>query len=306
MKTHKCILCGSKNSTLIQKIDISDIQKLYRAKFNYDINKLKPPNFIYYYHCNNCDLEYFLPAFIADAEFYRYFEKYPWYYMKTKPEFAIASKYIKNNDSVLEIGSGEGGFVNYIRSKKYTGLELNDRAVKIAQKNHINIKNESLDEHMKNIQKKYDVVCLFQLLEHVDRVGIFLNKTIRLLKKGGYLIISVPSNGSLMGKAVNATLNLPPHHQTRWTDKCLRFVSKRFGLKVTKIYHEPLAGYHSSTYLREKALNLLGINKRIAVEPSILFKIVSLSLQMATYLPSKFISKGKLIGQSVTVIYKKL
>jgi hypothetical protein len=103
MQKNKCPLCGRKRITIIQKIDIKNIAKLYRAHFGYDIERLDPPKFISFNHCDNCDLEYFWPAFVADSGFFSYFEKYPWYYMKKKPEFDVASKYIHKKDSVLEI-----------------------------------------------------------------------------------------------------------------------------------------------------------------------------------------------------------
>lgn len=299
-----CPLCGSKKVTLIQQNNINSIANLYKAHFGYDIKAMHPPKLINFNHCENCDLEYFWPSFVADSDFYSYFEKYNWYYLKEKPEFEIASNYIRKTDLVLEIGSGEGNFAKHIKSKSYTGLELNSEAVVVAKKNGLNVKREDLFNYART-SKKYDVVCMFQLLEHIDNVGIFLKKAISLLKKDGLLIISVPSNESLMGMAVNHTLNLPPHHQTRWSDECLQNIASIFDLKVVRINHETLSDYHRNTYLKEKLLTNLGMNNGRSTDNTFSFKLISTFVQLITLLPSKILNGKNIVGQSVTVVYKK-
>ena len=94
----------------------------------------------------------------------------------------------------------------------------------------------------------YDVVCHFQVLEHVSAPRAFLVDCVRALRPGGRLIITVPSEDSFLSIAEDAWLNMPPHHVTRWTDSALRFALAKLQLEAQEIWHEPVASFHAAWY----------------------------------------------------------
>ena len=51
----------------------------------------------------------------------------------------LISKFIKNNDSILDIGCGQGGFFNILKKKykniNYTGIDFNKKMINLAKKN---------------------------------------------------------------------------------------------------------------------------------------------------------------------------
>ena len=68
-------------------------------------------------------------------------------------------------------------------------------------------------------------------MEHVPAVGQFLRQCLACLRPEGKLIVSVPSHDGFMGSELNSILDLPPHHITQWSDRCMAAVASVFELK---------------------------------------------------------------------------
>jgi 2-polyprenyl-3-methyl-5-hydroxy-6-metoxy-1,4-benzoquinol methylase len=220
--------------------------------------------------------------------------------MEDKWEHEKAKKYIGKDENILEVGCGRGEFVNELnkKGKKAVGIELNESAVRFAQSKGWNVKKEDLEIISKNEKKKYDTVCIFQVLEHVKKPAEFINMCLSCLKKGGQMIISVPNMNSFMGYDKNNLLNMPPHHMTQWYPKTFYKLKKYFPIRLKKIEFEPLARYHKSWYgsvgakvLQEKALIPSILAKPIG---HVISKIISFS----------FIRK-KIQGHSQMVVFEK-
>ena len=98
---------------------------------------------------------------------------------------------------------------------------------------------------------RYDAVCAFQVLEHVAHPRRFLDACVRLLRPGGRLCIAVPNDDGYMGKQrrEKASLNLPPHHLSRWGRRTLMSLEGLFPLKVRRIAFEPLSEHHVPEYI---------------------------------------------------------
>lgn len=91
---------------------------------------------------------------------------------------------------------------------------------------------ESVGAHVERTGPLYDLVCAFEVLEHVARPREFLLDCCRALEPGGRLVVSVPSAQSFYPFVVNELLNLPPHHLTRWTDRALGNLAPLLGVEV--------------------------------------------------------------------------
>lgn|GEM_PF-809271 len=91
----------------------------------------------------------------------------------------VKKHYKKNKGSILDIGCGEGHFLEAMpkQFKKY-GLEISEHAVKILKEKKINAK---IGDFVKEIpfNKKFDIITSFDSLEHSSNV----NKTIELIKE---------------------------------------------------------------------------------------------------------------------------
>lgn len=309
MKTDACPLCNAKDTKLIEVILTKDLIDLYAREYKMDIGYLFKQNDLQYCQCNNCNLKYFFPSVIGDEYFYSNLQKTDLYYMDDKEEYAFASKYITAKDDVLEIGCGKAAFSKKINSKSYTGLELSINAKKLAGQGGVQILNQTIQKHAVLNAHKYDVVCTFQVLEHVDcnELLFFLKAAVDCLKAGGRLIISVPSADSFLSDMVNSTLNLPPHHQTHWPDSTMKEIAKILNLDILGFNHDAIASQNKKEYLYVKLRHLLAFKHGlIELKANILQKI---ALRMLRLVPVKMqffvIDKIRPYGHSITAIYQK-
>jgi 2-polyprenyl-3-methyl-5-hydroxy-6-metoxy-1,4-benzoquinol methylase len=98
--------------------------------------------------------------------------------------------------NVLEIGAGDGSFLVHVRSQcpdvalASQEIDHNTRAARDAIPGLT--QHESLDEARAS-GERYDLICMFHVLEHVFDPGEFLADAAACLAPGGRLIIEVPS-----------------------------------------------------------------------------------------------------------------
>jgi SAM-dependent methyltransferase len=213
-------------------------------------------------HCDRCDLRYFDDGLAGPEEMYRDLETLPWYYMESKPEFDIAVRHLGGAERVLEIGAGAGAFGRLIAGRgAYVGLELNSSAVDHAVASGLDVRRKMLGDHLATEPDGYDAVISFQVMEHVPAVGNFIRECRQALRPGGRIIVSVPSHDGFMGAELNNILDLPPHHITQWSDRCLGAVASQFDLRLVALEHDDIAEYHRANYLRQKYLDRIGLRR---------------------------------------------
>jgi predicted SAM-dependent methyltransferase len=309
MNTTTCPLCKSKDTNLIEIINANDLVGLYVNAYKADFSYLFKQTEIQYCQCNNCDLKYFFPSLIGDENFYNILQKTELYYVDDKEEYEVASKYITETDDVLEIGCGKAAFSKNINCKSYTGLELSTNAKILAAQGGVRILNQTIQEHAISNANKYDAVCTFQVLEHVDcnELFAFLKAAVDCLKADGRLIISVPSADSFLSEMVNSTLNLPPHHQSHWHDKSMKRIAKLFNLDILCFKHDTISFQNKREYLSVKLRRLLAFKHRlIQLKQNLLQKI---ALRILRLIPDRvqffIIDMIKPNGHSITVVYQK-
>ena len=245
----RCPLCRSQCSDTIETIDVKTLERLYHRMLGESIiGEFNEDQAIKFYHCRFCDLKFFDPPVTGSEGFYEKLQKFDWYYLQDKEEYETALRYINNSHRVLEVGCGSGAFFKHITPKSYLGLELSRKAKNTAEGHGVRIANETIETHAASHKRYYDVVCAFQVLEHVADVRSFLSASLECLKSGGLIILSVPSADSFVSLAPNNILNAPPHHVTWWPDKSLKFLASAFNLELIQLEHESLADIHLTWY----------------------------------------------------------
>jgi 2-polyprenyl-3-methyl-5-hydroxy-6-metoxy-1,4-benzoquinol methylase len=306
----KCPLCGGESHRFIERIRYEDIRFVYRNVCKVLIPR-ESAEFIAYLRCNACDLLFFSPAVCGGPELYEQLQKFPWYYLADKAEYHIAKRFVLEKSSVLEVGCGSGKFSAFLpRDSIYDGLEFNEAAINEARECGLRVHRMSIEEFAQTEHSRFDVVCGFQVLEHVECPAKFLEAASRLLKPGGILVLSVPSEDSLMKCEVNNVLNTPPHHVTRWTDIALRSVSGVVGLKLVHLEHEQLSEVNVRPFARAKVLRVLReklslrfpLVSRTAASFFVRACLHFIALPVEWYLR---LHKSSVVGHAVVAVYEK-
>ena len=116
------------------------------------------------------------------------------------------------NKKVLDLGCGTGEFLNnyYGMGAECSGIDIENN-FKIKNKLNFKLINIEANKFLKNCKKKFDVIFLFEFLEHLeeqDKYQLFENLT-KNLNKNAYIFIST-LNKNLFSKylAIDIAENL--------------------------------------------------------------------------------------------------
>jgi 2-polyprenyl-3-methyl-5-hydroxy-6-metoxy-1,4-benzoquinol methylase len=299
-----CPLCRGSDVSAQDHISKEQLQRLYLKEYQIDIN-IDVPTDMTLFHCAACDLKFFNPCYTGSQSFYEGLQKFDWYYQDNKYEYRYVLPWFSHNDEVLEIGCGKGAFSSLLNTTNYTGIEFSKNAARIGRTLGRKIVAQTAEYHAKKNPEKYDVVCSFQVLEHVTDPRSFIAAAVKALKPGGTLILTMPSEDSFLGEIQDFALNMPPHHVTRWSDKCLNIVAAEFGLECVHLHHEPLDPYHYRWCFTSKVVHQihssLGVKHRLLKQP-----LHRLTHAVALALFKVFGNRvSKEMGHTVVAIYKK-
>lgn len=150
----------------------------------------------------------------------------------------IKFKRLFKNKDILDFGCGDGGFLKKIKNaKSYNGVELNLFNVNFIKKN---IKKINIKENIEKFDKKFDVITLFHVLEHLNDPIVYLKKIKNKLNNKGRIVIEVPSANDILinHKFLNNNFlkfTLWSEHLMLHTKKSLITFLKDFGFKKIKV-----------------------------------------------------------------------
>jgi len=248
-------LTFSENVSEIGKIDPREITAIYSKYFKMDVaSYFKGIPEIKIFKCLDTQYMFYHPFETeGDENYYAQMGKADWYYNPSRWEHQKALELINTTEKVLEVGAGSGFFLSQLKKKNrsLTGLELNGKAIEHAKSLGIELKKELVQDHAQNHPGEYDIICSFQVLEHISQPFSFLEAQVACLKPGGKLLIGVPNNDSYMkdNKMYNKVLNMPPHHMGLWTRDSLKSLEKIFNLALENVFYEPLVGGNVDVYM---------------------------------------------------------
>ncbi|MBA3663506.1 MAG: class I SAM-dependent methyltransferase [Bacteroidetes bacterium] len=248
----------TKNTIEIGRIESREIIDIYTKHFNMDVSRyFEGLREVRILKCLDTQYVFYYPFTTeGDEAYYQILGQYNWYYNPSRWEHVKAVEQIGKKDFVLEVGAGTGFFLNELKKRNINsvGLELNGKAIEDARKIKISLQKELVQQHAEFNPNKYDVVCSFQVLEHISQPFGFIEAQIKCLKPNGKLIIGVPNNNSYMkdNKMYNKVLNMPPHHMGLWTYDSLKSLENIFDIKLIEVYYEPLIGGNVDVYMWNK------------------------------------------------------
>jgi SAM-dependent methyltransferase len=274
-----CPLCDGTKTEPQASLDVKRILSHWMRDFKIDVSsEFGKVSVIELHKCGDCTIQFFKPDSLAGSpQMYMALEKQEQYYLPRKWEHEMALLDIDGSRNGVEIGCGFGSFVERVNKEKgipFDGCEQNPSAIQVARSNGVNLLLEDSDNLAKRLPRGYDVVCCFQVLEHVSRPRDLLNSFCDLLRPGGKLLLGLPNADSFLKHQFNL-LDLPPHHMTRWTSEVLSRLQAWFPLKLIRVAYEPLPDYQVDFYVNAYLDFISKWGLGIAAWPPIRWRVAS-------------------------------
>jgi len=164
------------------------------------------------------------------------------------------------NKSLLDFGCGGGGLLHLLKEKTYdiAGLEL-DRQIN----QYINDEGIKCYRSLDEVEKKYDFITLFHVLEHLPNPIATLKELKTYIKQNGKIIIEVPNSEDALLTLYNskafADFTYWSCHLFLFNNSTLEEVCKRSGYKIN--YIKQVQRYPLSNHLYWLANKLPGGHK---------------------------------------------
>ena len=192
--------------------------------------------------------------------------------IKERYNYCYYQNFKNNKKKVLEVGFGQADFLTYLKKKNIPcfGIEYNKALVDFAKNKNLKVSFGNMEKLQDNF---YDLVVMFDVIEHfidpVKKLKIIYKK----LKKGGLLIFYTPNVESLGFELMKDKQNLiqPFYH--------LNFLSKQSLKKICKITNFEITKYETFGldlidffFMKEKEDSFMytkKLNKEISIIQSI-------------------------------------
>jgi 2-polyprenyl-3-methyl-5-hydroxy-6-metoxy-1,4-benzoquinol methylase len=248
--------------------------------------------------CRRCDLTQVVDR-ISDAEMQRIYS--PAYFSHEKyrdrgaldrenrSRLRLVQRFVKDPGArIIEAGCGVGDFLAIAKhAYDISGFDLSLHAVDIARRTNVEIADNiwcrGLDE-VELPDSHFDAVCLWDVIEHIWDFEPICKKLMDSLKPGGFLFLSTPDTGSLMGRMLGRfwPLMTPPEHVSFFSMKSLRHLFEDC-LKSIVVHSAARGKWVNLRFALRKILRVIS-----SKEPSRLFTICQslLPADISVYIPS--------------------
>lgn len=141
---------------------------------------------------------------------------------------------LPTSPKILEVGCGTGGNLELLRTfGSVCAIEMDTLALRLARSkssSDIEIWPGNLPDNLPEISQKFDLICLFDVLEHIEQETESLKRLQSLLKPHGYVIFTVPAYSWLWGPHDEKL-----HHKRRYTRTSLQNSLHSTGFVIQRI-----------------------------------------------------------------------
>jgi len=105
-----------------------------------------------------------------------------------------------NAAELLDVGCGDGKLTlraaSVIGTTKIYGIDVIAETIERAKENGINVRSGDLSQRFPFEDESFDVVLASEIIEHIFNTDSFLKEIHRVLRVGGYTVISTPNLSS--------------------------------------------------------------------------------------------------------------
>ncbi len=185
-----CCVCDNKNA--------ADFKVLYqKEKFSV-------------VECNKCSFTFIPPYFRKQISYENYKDENVANAVRNgnnfvkierhKLRYDLIKKY-KSSGSLFDLGAGWGHFMLTGQMLGYDvyGIEISEQPY-LYSKNDLKLPVDHIDFFDMKEDKKFDIVTMWDVLEHIDKADDVIAKCARITAKDGYIVIQVPQIDSYFAK----------------------------------------------------------------------------------------------------------
>lgn len=196
LEKRNCPACNSKKYKFLLIKNGGTYVECDKCKMIF-INPVFKDKFLIEYYKNNHDVKHKITQ--KDYLFYNHiFSK----------GLKLATKSFKKPGNILDIGCGNGFFLDLARKRNWKthGLEINLLESFIAKSKGHNIQTRILKNA--NFNEKFDIITFWDVFEHIKDSLDLLKMCKKLLKKNGIIFMQCPSRDSIALKILQEACNM--------------------------------------------------------------------------------------------------
>ena len=241
----KCRICFKTNTVSLKYKDVEG----FRFPRKFDV-----------YYCTECEVGFTHP-FLTDKEYQEFHDVHQvafngagddevinsylankeavWKGLKLEKRHKEILKQNPKTKRVLDIGCGAGIYLDFLKSKglDVEGIEISPWGYRMATKKlGLKIHNQPIGK-LKTPRKKFDVITMYDVLEHTTDPIKILEEVKEWLEDYGILIINLPNLGSVIARASGKYWNklAPPDHTFHFKKAGLKKLLEKADYKVENI-----------------------------------------------------------------------
>lgn len=235
-ETIACPLCASKKKMVLYPKHYPRIVQCCSCKFIYTNPRLKKKYLQklygqeYFNNINSSLLGY--SNYIKDKE----------KTIKTFKKRLKTIETIKKIGKLLDVGCATGFFMKVAQDHGWQteGVEISEFATKYARETFSLTIHQADFQNLRLEKKSYDVITLWDVIEHVSDPIATLKKTHSLLKDNGLLVFSTPDVGSLPARLTRhrwVGYKLCDEHLSYLSLQTITALCRKSGFQITNTHH---------------------------------------------------------------------
>jgi len=141
--------------------------------------------------------------------------------------------------SVLEIGTGTGIFLEYLKDEGFTeliGVEPSEAAIDAAPSERQKWIRKGVFHEYDFVPESFDLICCFMTMEHVHSPNIIPEAALRLLRPGGAFVIVTHDYRGLVNRLLGKRSPIIDiEHMQLFSQRSLRYLFEKSGYSTTSI-----------------------------------------------------------------------
>ncbi|MFO0357201.1 MAG: class I SAM-dependent methyltransferase [Sphingobacteriaceae bacterium] len=222
----RCCVCGNN--------DPAKFKLIYKRE-NFDVVE-----------CNSCSF-YFIPPYYRKKIQYQQYKNEAvtqairsgnnWVKIQRhKLRFKLIQKY-KSSGTLFDLGAGWGHFMlagNELGYQTY-GIEISEQPY-LYCKNDLKLNVDHIDFFKMDESKKFDIITMWDVLEHIDKADDFIDKCAKVNQLNGFLVLQVPQIDSYFAKKHKDKWKMMGlDHVNYFSKKTITQLLSRYGYQVQTI-----------------------------------------------------------------------